>query len=225
MGDALFVSVKYWCWNIVPLAKVVWSVSVLLWCTWCSAPLWFQRSPESYETSPLLLVALFEKITAKLSNPYLAARQKLNFMCSPGEAHKMCDRARTFTCTLWASRHAACTRLLPGWTRACFAFDPPLANHEFSLVGNTSLKKVLVCVCSCCSLCTLFCGPRYWRLLLFVPFFFSFVHLTFPIWCVCCYQFLLLHPLPLCLSWLHRYLSQASWPGCRKTVSLDKLSC
>lgn len=57
------------------------------------------------------------------------------------------------------------------------------------------------------------------------PFFFSpCVRLTFPIWCVPCYQFLLLHPLPLCLSWLHRYLSQASWPGCRKTVSLDKLS-
>lgn len=109
--------------------------------------------------------------------------------------------------------------------RQVLLFGPWLASHEFSLVGNTSLKKVLLCVCSCCSWHTLFCGPRYWRLLLFVSFFFfPCVRLTFPIWCVPCYQFLLLHPLPLCLSWLHRYLSQASWPGCRKTVSLDKLS-
>lgn len=57
---------------------------------------------------------------------------------------------------------------------------------------------------------------------LFVSFSFLFLF-DFPILC-CCYQFLLLHPLPLCLSWLHRYLSQASWPGCRKTVSLEKLS-
>lgn len=71
-----------------------------------------------------------------------------------------------------APRCGLCSALCSDGCRQVLLFGPRLACHEFSLVGNTSLKKVLLCVCSCCSWRTLFCGPRYWRLLLFVSFFF-----------------------------------------------------
>lgn len=54
--------------------------------------------------------------------------------------------------------------------------EPQLASHEFSFVGNTSLKKVLPCVCSCCSLHTLFFVVLVTDgcFCLFLFFFFSF---------------------------------------------------
>lgn len=59
-------------------------------------------------------------------------------------------------------------------------FEPQLASHEFSLVGNTSLKKVLPCVCV---LVVLYILCFLWSSLLtaaFVCFLFFFLCFLFP---------------------------------------------
>lgn len=71
-------------------------------------------------------------------------------------------------------------------------FKPQLASHEFSLVGNTSLKKVLPCVCVLvvlyilCFLWSSLLTAAFVCFLFFFPFFpFSPVSVDFPRNAVC----------------------------------------
>lgn len=150
--------------------------------------------------------------------------EKLSFVCSPSKAeqfpshgHPVSFQACGLGSAFYSAKHSGmlCFLILD-WLTTNSALLETQAWRRFFCVCVLVVLYILCFVVLVTDGC--FC------LFLFF-FFFPFVCLTFPVWCVCCYQFLLLHPLPLCLSWLHRYLSQASWPGCRKTVSLDKLSC
>lgn len=108
---------------------------------------------------------------------------KLSFVCSPSEAEQVPSHAHPVTFQMHSLRLAFYSAEHRGML--CFLILHWQTTNS-ALLGTLAFEGgSCVCVCSCCSLHTLFCGPRYWRLLLFVSFFFFLCLFDLPRYRVC----------------------------------------